>query len=304
MGMGSGVALRARGAWDAVKETFAEFWADDPFEMAGALSFYTLLSLSPLLLVVVGVAGLVFGQEAVQGRLLTEMKLLVGDEGAEAIRTVVLNSKLTERGLASTIVGVVTLVAGATTVFVQLQSSLNKIWDVKAEPSRIKGTILAFVRQRLLSLAMVLAIGFLLMVSLVLNAAMSALDAYVAHTLPGRATLWTALNSVVSFALVTLLIGMMFKFLPDRRVPWRNVWFGAFVTGLLLAVGKYLIGLYLGHATFASAFGAAASVVVLMVWVYYASLILFFGAEVTNVYCRRMNGVTPPPSQHAVATPR
>lgn len=304
MGMGSGVARRARGVWGAVKETFAEFWQDEPFEMAGALSFYTLLSLSPLLLVVVGVAGLVFGQEAVQARLLAEMQALVGDEGAEAIRTIVLNTRLTERGLASTIVGVVTLVIGATTVFVQLQSSLNKIWDVKAEPSRIKGAVMAFVRQRLLSLAMVLAIGFLLMVSLVLNAAMSALDAWVSHALPARVTLWKALNSAASFALVTLLIGMMFKFLPDRRVPWRNVWFGAVVTGLLLAVGKYLIGLYLGHATFASAFGAAASVVVLMVWVYYASLILFLGAEVTSVYCRRVDGAAPPPSRHAVEQPR
>ncbi len=303
-GIASGVARRARGVWAGVKETFAEFYEDDPFQMAGALSFYTLLSLSPLLLVVVGVAGLVFGQDAVQGRLLTEMQALVGDAGAEAVRTVVLNSRLTERGLASTIVGLVTLVVGATTVFVQLQSALNKIWDVKASSERVKGAVMAFVRQRLLSLAMVLAIGFLLMVSLVLNAAFSAVDAYLAHTLPARATLWRLVNSGASFALVTLLIGMMFKFLPDRRVPWRDVWFGALVTGVLLTLGKFLIGLYLGHASFASAFGAAASVVILMVWVYYASLILFFGAEVTQVYCRRVHGLLPPASKHAVEQPR
>lgn len=304
MGMGTGLAHRARSIWGGVKETFSEFYEDNPFQMAGALSFYTLLSLSPLLLVVVGVAGLVFGQEAVQTRLVTEMQALVGEEGAEAIRTVVLNSRLTERGWVSTIVGLVTLLVGATTVFVQLQSSLNQIWDVKASSERVKGAVLAFVRQRLLSLAMVLAIGFLLMVSLVLNAAMSAVDEYLAHAVPARATLWQVLNTAVSFALVTLLIGMMFKFLPDRRVPWRDVWFGALVTGLLLALGKYLIGLYLGHASFASAFGAAASVVVLMVWVYYASLILFFGAEVTQVYCRRVHGLLPPASRHAVEQPR
>lgn len=300
MGLGSALTLRARGLWSGVKETFREFYADDPFQMAGALSFYTLLSLSPLLLVVVGVAGLVFGREAVQDRLLTEMQALVGDEGARAIQTVILNSRLVERGWLSTLVGLVTLLVGATTVFVQLQSSLNHIWDVKASGQRVKGAVLAFVRQRLLSLAMVLAIGFLLMVSLVLTAGLSAVDAYLAHAVPARATLWRLLNSGASLALVTLLIAMMFKFLPDRRIPWRNVWFGAAITGVLLGAGKHLIGLYLGQATFASAFGAAASVVVLMVWVYYASLILFFGAEVTQVYSRRRDGVLPAPSQYAV----
>lgn len=305
MGIGAGVARGARGTWAAIKETFVEFWNDDPFQMAGALSFYTLLSLSPLLLVVVGVAGLVFGHEAVQGRLLVEMQSLVGDEGAEAIRTIVLNSQLTERGWVSTIVGVATLLVGATTVFVQLQSSLNQIWDVKASTERVKGALLAFLRQRLLSLAMVLAIGFLLMVSLVLNAALSAADAYLAAALPASPALWRALNAGVSLALVTLLIAMMFKFLPDRRVPWRDVWFGAVVTGVLLGAGKFLIGLYLGHATFASAFGAAASVVILMVWVYYASLILFLGAELTQVRSRRRaRGVLPPASKHAVEQPR
>ncbi|MCO5166364.1 MAG: YihY/virulence factor BrkB family protein [Planctomycetes bacterium] len=305
MGLPSAVARRARGVWDAVAETFSEFWADEPFEMSAALSFYTLLSLSPLLLVVVGVAGFVFGEDAVRGRILHEMQVLLGDQGARAVRTVIDRTDLAASGWVSTLVGLATLLFGATTVFVQLQSALNRIWDVKAAPSRVKGALLTFLRQRLLSLAMVLAIGFLLLVSLTLNAALAAVDAYLAHALPDRAALWRLLNSGVSFALVTLLIAMMFKFLPDRYIAWRDVWFGALLTGVLLALGKYLIGLYLGQATFASAFGAAASVVIFMVWVYYASMILFFGAEVTQVYSRRSHhGRLPAPSPHAVDEPR
>lgn len=304
MGLASAAARRARGMWEGVTETFAEFWEDEPFEMSAALSFYTLLSLSPLLLVVVGVAGLVFGEDVVRGRILDEVQALVGEQGARTIRMVIDRTGLAAGGWLSTLVGLATLLFGATTVFVQLQSSLNRIWDVKAAPSKVKGAVLGFLRQRLLSLAMVLAIGFLLLVSLTLNAALTAVDAYLEHVVPDRATLWRVLNSGVSFGLVTLLIAMMFKFLPDRRIHWRDVWFGAVITGLLLALGKYLIGLYLGQATFASVFGAAASVVIFMVWVYYASMILFFGAEVTQVYCRRMHGVLPAASDHAVDEPR
>lgn len=305
MGVAAAVGRRGRGFWEAVKETFTEFYDDNPFQMASALSFYTLLSLSPLLLVVIGVAGLVFGEEAVRGRLVGEVSGLVGEEGAEAIQLVIANTSLGRRDLLSTIVGLVTLVIGATTVFVQLQSSLNTIWDVKARTEKVKYALLGFVRQRLLSLAMVLAIGFLLMVSLVLNAALSALDGYLAHVLPGSETVWVVINTAVSLVLITLLIALMFKYLPDRRVPWRDVWFGAAVTGVLLTIGKYLIGLYLGQASFASTFGAAASVVILMVWIYYASIILFFGAEVTQVHSRRKRaGHLPPPSAHAVEEAR
>jgi membrane protein len=272
--------------------------------MASALSYYTLLSLSPLLLVVVGVAGLIFGEEAVRGQLIDEMRGLVGEEGAQAIQTLIAATHEGDRDVISTVVGLVTLAVGATTVFAQLQASLNRIWDVKAAKERVKDSVLTFVRQRLLSLAMVLAIGFLLIVSLTLNAALSALDGYLDRAMPGSAAIWQALNSLVSFALITALIAMIFKFLPDRRVPWRDVWFGALVTGALLTVGKYLIGLYLGHASFTSTFGAAASLVILMVWVYYASIIVFFGAEVTQVYCRRMHGGLPPPSPHAVPEER
>lgn len=305
MGIAVGVRRRGRSFWGAVKETFSEFYEDNPFQMASALSFYTLLSLSPLLLVVIGVAGLAFGEEAVRGRLVGEVSGLVGKEGAEAIQTVIANTSIGRRDLMSTIVGLVTLVLGATTVFVQLQSSLNTIWDVKASTEKVKYALLAFVRQRLLSLAMVLAVGFLLVVSLVLNAALTAIDAYLAHVLPGSETIWQVVNTAASLVLITALIALMFKYLPDRRVPWRDVWFGAAITGVLLTAGKYLIGLYLGQASFASTFGAAASVVILMVWIYYASLILFFGAEVTQVHSRRRrHGDLPPPSVHAVEEER
>jgi membrane protein len=304
MGAGAAVKRALGGLAGGVKETFTEFLADSPFQAASALSFYTLLSLSPLLLMVVGVAGLVFGADAVEGQLLGEMRDLVGREGAEAIQTIIANSHHGQRDVLSTIVGAVTLVIGATTVFVQLQASLNQIWDVRASTERVRDSITSFFRQRLLSFAMVLAIGFLLIVSLVVNAALTAVDAYLARTLPGGADVWRYANAGVTLVLITSLIALMFKFLPDRRIPWRDVWLGAGITGVLLTLGKYLIGLYLGQATFASAFGAAASLVVLMVWIYYASLILFFGAEVTQVYARRRRGTLPPPSPHAVPDAR
>lgn len=294
-------ALRAktRGFWSATKETFAAFFAHQPFQLAAALSYYTLLSLAPLLLVVIGIAGLAFGEQAVRGELVARMHSLLGQQGAEAIQTVIAHASRSNRGLLSTIVGVVIMLVGATTVFMQLQASLNQIWGVEAAPDR--SAIWLFIRYRLLSLAMVFSLGFLLLLSLVLSTAITGLHGYLPEVYPGSATLLRILNIVVTLAVITVVIALTFKFLPDVEIAWRDVWVGAIITSALFAVGKYFIGLYLGHASIGSSFGAAGSIVVLMVWVYYTSLILFFGAEITQVYARRI-GTTIQPDAKARST--
>lgn len=260
------------------------------FQLSAALSYYTLLSLAPIVLVTVAITGLVFGREAVQGRIVEEIRGLVGESGAEVIQSVIQNASEPESGWLSLAIGLVTLLIGATTVFVQLQDSLDQIWGVEAKPKR--NAIWTFVKDRLLSLAMVLGIGFLLLVSLLINAALSAWSGWAAMAGPDDfPALMEIVNSVGSFAVITLLFAMIFKFLPDVRLAWKHVWFGAVVTSALFTAGKFAIGMYLGRASIGSAFGAAGSVVVLLVWIYYASLILFLGAEITRLRAQRSGAV-------------
>lgn len=270
--------------------------------MAASLSYYTLLSLAPLLLVVVAVAGFAFERADVETRIVEQMQGLIGASGAEAIQLVLRNAHGPESGVLALVVGVVTLVFGATTAFVELQSALNRIWDVEADPTRKRNAIWALVRDRLLSLTMILAVGFLLLVSLVVSAGLSAAGKWFEGRMALDPLVWRALDTTLSFGVVTLLIAMIFKFLPDAKIAWRDVWFGAFVTALLFTFGKYWIGLYLGRASIGSAYGAAGSVVVLMMWIYYASLIFFVGAEITHVRTRRRRG-DPPPADYAVERP-
>jgi membrane protein len=200
--------------------------------------------------------------------------------------------------MVSVVIGIVTLIIGASTVFGQLQSALNQIWEVEAAPA--KSAIGSFIRTRVLSLAMVIGIGFLLLVSLIVSAALAALDGYLQTRTALPAGLWQALNLLTSLGIIALLFALMFKLLPDVKLAWRDVWFGAFVTAALFTAGKYLIGLYLGHASIGSSYGAAGSVVVLMVWVYYSSLIVFLGAEITQVRRSRRLGESAAPAEHAV----
>jgi membrane protein len=279
-------------AWRTARRTVVEFLADDPFVLAAATSYYTLLSLAPLLLIVVSVAGLAFEREAVEGRIVEEIRGLVGTAGAEAIQTIILHSSGPKSNV-SIVIGIGTLLLGASTVFVQLQTALNKIWDVSAEPQR-KGRILVFLRRRLTSVAMVFGIGFLLLVSLVVSAGLTALAQWLRGPEEELAVVWRVVHELVSLIVVALLFAMMFKFLPDRRIPWRNVWTGALITAALFAAGKQLIGMYLGRASIGSSFGAAGSVVVLTVWVYYAALIVFLGAEITKVHSDRASTPAPP----------
>ena len=269
----------------ALKDVLRDYWAHRPMELAAALSYYTLLSLAPLVLVVVALAGLVVEPSAVEHRLVAEMRELVGAAGAEVTHTVLQNAHRAEQDAVPLAIGLIILLVGATTVFAQLQGSLNRIWRV--EGSAGKSAILGFLKERLLSIALVLAIGFLLLVSLVVSAALSALTDS-ARGVVGEGYLGVVgANALGSLLVTTLLFALIFKVLPDTEVAWDDVWFGAVTTSVLFTLGKQIIGLYLGRAAVGSAYGAAGSLVVMTVWVYYASLILFFGAELTYVRSRR-----------------
>jgi membrane protein len=291
--------------WKLAKESVAEFWEDSPFQLAAALSFYTLLSLSPLVLIVVAAAGLVWGEQSVRAELLNQIRELVGQAGAETVRMVLEGTTISGQSFWSMIVGILTLLFGATTVFVQLQSSLNQIWDVKTAVKTVtrRGLFWSLIRTRLLSLTLILVVGFLLLVSLVVSAALAALQDYLSRAFPGGGTLWQTANFLVSLLGISILIAMVYRLLPDVRLDWRDVWVGAVTTSVLFGVGKFLIGLYLGHASIGSSYGAAGSLVVFLVWVYYSSLIMFLGAEITFVYAQhRQRRVRP--TEYAVTVDR
>jgi len=277
-------------AWALLKETFAAWSEDKVPRLGAALAYYTTFSLAPLLLIVVGVAALVFGEEAAQGRIVEQISGLVGEKGAEAIQAMLQSaSEETSSGVVAAIVGVVALLFGASGVFGELQDALNTIWGVKPKPGR---AILGAIKDRFFSFAMVLAIAFLLLVSLVVTAALAAVGKFGSGLIPEA--FLQALNLAVSLGVVTLLFAMIFKILPDVRIAWRDVWIGAFATAVLFTVGKSLIGLYLGKSAVGSAFGAAGSLVIVLVWIYYSAQILFLGAEITQVHARHYGtGVVP-----------
>jgi membrane protein len=266
------------------KETVTRWTEDKASALAAALAYYALFSLAPLVLIAVAVAGLVFGHQAAEGQLYTQLAGLIGDAGGKAVQSIVANMHQQGGGVVATIVGIATLLFGASGVFVQLQDSMNTIW--KAKPPTTNG-IVEFLRVRLVSFSMVLGIGFLLLVSLVLSAILAAVGDYLGMFLPGGAAVGQALNATVSLVVVTALFAMIYKLLPDTPVAWKDVWVGALLTSLLFTIGKFAIGFYLGKASVASSYGAAGSVVILLLWVYYSSLILYFGAEFTHVYSMR-----------------
>ena len=274
-----------------LKELAREYWANRPMELAAALSYYTLLSLAPLVLMTVAVAGLVFERATVERRIVTEMGLLIGSEGSEVVQTVLRHASDPAKGTLSVVIGTAVLLLGATTVFAQLQSSLNRIWKVEESSQGSAGMLWLFVKERLLSLAMVLAVGFLLLVSLVISAAVAAIGEALGGVSNAGIVL-EALNLLVSLIVVTVLFATIFKVLPDAPVAWRDVWVGAVTTSVLFTVGKSLIGLYLGRTSIGSPYGAAGSLVVMTVWVFYASMIVFLGAELTYLRSKRKRGAT------------
>lgn len=263
------------------KKVFQE-WSDDKApRLSAALAYYTVFSLAPLLIVVVAVAGLVFGASQAQSQILNQLSGLVGPSGADLIKSLLENANRPAAGILATIFGLIMIVLGATGVFGELKDSLNTIWNVAPKPDR---GWMGMIRDRVLSFAMLLAIGFLLLVSLVLSAGLSAFGSWFSSHLGSWELLAQALDIIISFVVVALLFAILFKFLPDVKIAWRDVWLGAIVTALLFTIGKFLIGFYLGNSNVTSPYGAAGSVIVLLIWVYYSAQILFFGAEVTQVY--------------------
>lgn len=251
--------------------------------LAASLSLYTLLSLAPLVILTIAMTSFVFSRPVAQHAVVSEFRSIVGDEGAHAIQTVVSYGKAPgSTGLAA-VIGVLVLLFGASSVFGELQSALNKIWEVAPTA---RSELWALVRSRLFSFAMVLAIGFLSLVSLTLSAALTALEAYFTQVLPAPVWLLSCLSSLVSFAGIAGLIALVLKYVPDIHIHWRDVWEGAIATAALFTVGKALIGLYLGKAAVGSAYGAAGSLVVVIVWVYYSAMIFYFGAEFTRTRAR------------------
>jgi membrane protein len=292
--------LNVREAWSLVKESVTA-WSDDYApSMGAALSYYTLFSIAPLLLIAVSVSGLVFGPEAARGEIFGQLKDLMGAEGAQAVERLLQNANQPREGVIGTITGVAVLLLGATTVFNELQNDLDRIWRVP-EKAKPKG-LWNLLRTRLLSFGMVLGVAFLLMVSLVMSAALAALGKWWAPAFAGWEVLAHLVDLAVSFSLMTVVFAMIYKFMPTARVGWRDVWVGAAVTSALFAVGKFAIGLYLGRAGIGSAFGAAGSLVVVMVWVYYSAQIFLLGAEFTRVYAHA-HGSRQGEVQAAVARP-
>jgi membrane protein len=267
--------------WARVFLAAGKSWAaDNAFKHAGAVSFYTLFSVAPITIIAVAVAGAIFGPEAAQGELSDQLTGLIGAEGAEVIEKLVADSQPQRTGWAPAVLGVVALVVGATTVFAQLQESLNDIWGVATRPTR--NSIAVLLTRRLLSFALVLTIGFLLLVSLVLTTVVSVVLAYAEGLVPMPPWLLRGADVVAPLAVVTVLFAMIFKVLPDVHLAWRDVWKGAAITAVLFSVGRLLISFYLGRTGVASTYGAAGSLVLLLMWVYYSTLILFFGVEFTR----------------------
>jgi membrane protein len=289
--------MRLKDGVRLIKGTIAEWQEDNVPVLAAALAYYTVFSLAPLLLIAIAIAGSVFGEEAARGELVRQIQGLVGKEGAEAVQSMIENAnKPGSGGAIATIIGVVLLMFGASGVFGQLQSALNTIWEVKPKPGQ---GIRSFLMSRFLSFAMVLVIGFLLLVSLILSAFLATVSRFFNDLMPGFPVLGQVINFIISFGVITLLFASIYKFLPDVKLPWKNLWVGAAVTSLLFTIGKLALGLYLGNGTVGSTYGAAGSLVVLLIWVFYSAQILLIGAEFTQVYSK-YRGKPIRPSKHAV----
>ncbi|HEY8131374.1 MAG TPA: YihY/virulence factor BrkB family protein [Thermoanaerobaculia bacterium] len=256
-----------------LKEAWIEFTNDKAQRLAAALAYYTLFSIAPLLLIAIAIAGLVFGRSQAQVEIIGQVRTLMGDTGAKAIEEMLAGAAKPRTGTVAIVIGVIILLFGAAGVFGQLKDALNTIWNVEEKKS---GGIMAFLKGRFLSFAMVFGVGFLLLVSLVIDAALAALSK----------ALWQPVQLIISFAVITVLFAMIFRYLPDVRIEWCDVWLGAAFTSLLFVLGKFALGLYLGKCAIGSSYGAAGSLVVMLVWIFWSANILFFGAEFTQVYAR------------------
>lgn len=271
------------------------WWDDNVPRLGASLAYYTLFAIAPILLVSTAIAGFVFGEEAVRGQIVGQIEGLMGREGAIAVQALLQGASRGNAGIVATVVGAVTFIFAATGAFLELQAALNTIWRVKAKPGM---NIRAFLFDRLRSFGLVVGIGFLLLVSLAVSAGLAAVSQWFDTHAPGLPLLWQLVNILLSLGVITTLFAMLYRFLPDVQLRWGDVWTGAFVTAILFTIGKFLIGLYIGQSASASSYGAAGSIIVLLLWVYYSSQIVLLGAEFTRVYTRR-EGSKPQPQEFA-----
>jgi membrane protein len=289
-------ALRLKSVWLLLKDSAIAWDNDNIGQQGAALAFFTVLSLSPLLIIVVVLSSFGFGREAASGHLVSQIRGLIGIEGARFVQSLITNAYKSDSNLPAAIFSIVMLLVGASAVFISLRDSLNTIWRIQQKPI---GIVRAFLRGRYLSFAMILGIGFLLLVSLILSAALAAMSDYLSKILPILSGLVSLLDFIISFVGITAIFAFMFKFLPAATLRWKDVVVGAAVTSLLFSIGKLAIGLYLGNGAIGSTFGAATSLVIIMLWAYYSSQIVLFGAEFTRLYAMRF-GTKILPSADAV----
>lgn len=277
--------MNIKSIWGMIRETFNEWSEDKAPRLAAALSYYTIFSLAPLLVLVIAIASFIIGNnEQIRQQVIGQVTSTVGQQAGQTINELITNSSQPRTGILATILGIVALIMGATGVFGQLQDALNTIWEVQPQKG---GGILNMIKDRFLSFSMVLGTSFLLLVSLVISAGLSFVNRYFTDLLGGVGNIAQIINFVISIGVVTLIFAMIFRYLPDAEIEWRDVWIGALVTALLFNIGKWALSLYLSNAGTASAYGAAGSLVLLLLWVYYSAQILFMGAEFTQVYARR-----------------
>lgn len=286
--------IQFKTVWELTKQTFSEWSEDKVPRLAAALALYTMLSIAPLLIIAIAVAGFVFGDEAARGQVEQQMQSLVGQQGGQAVQEMIKNAGDQKSGIIATFLGIFLLIFGATGVFSELQDSLNTIWEVKPRPG---GGIWGIIRTRFLSFGMVLGIAFLLIVSLAVSALLSGLTGWMSG---GWTFIGHALNFILSLGVITLLFAMIYRYLPDVKIQWSDVWIGAAVTAALFTIGKFLIGLYLAKSSVAGVYGAAGSLAILLIWVFYSAQIVFFGAELTQVYAKKY-GSDVVPDDNAVA---
>ena len=273
-----------------LKQTFTEWQEDKAPTLAAALAYYTVFSLAPLLIIVIAIAGLVFGPDAAQGQIVAQLQSLIGKEGAETVQELIIKASEPKSGMIATIVGIATLLWGASNVFTNLKEALNAIWNVSPPPRR---GIWGFLQDRILSFAMILGIGFLLLVSLVISALLAAVSYWLNGFLQLPINIWQIVDFAISFGVVTLLFALIYKLLPDVHLAWNDVWIGAAITSVLFTIGKSIIGVYLGGSGIASTYGAAGSFVIILLWINYSAQILFLGAEFTQVWTNRYGSRMP-----------
>ena len=280
-----------------LKQTVQNFIDDDAIKLSASLSYYTIFSLAPLIVIVISVAGLVFGQDAVEGRIYNQINGLIGADAAMQIQTIIANIQLQDKGFGGTVIGFGILFFGASGVFTEIQSSINYIWGIKAKP---KKGILKYIINRLLSFSLVISIGFILMVSLLINSIMDILYDKLQHLLNIEKTsvnILYGINILLIFTVITTLFTVIYKVLPDAYIRWKDAVLGSCFTAVLFIIGKFLIGLYIGNSKLGVTYGAAASIIIILVWVYYTSIILYLGAEFTKTYAKTKGGGIKPNAQ-------